>query len=88
MEGTARFLPESAGRHDQIRAGSRQLNVPDMLDRRLLPEEPKKVETFTGEITAANVELVDADGIHLLDSINFQFPLGIDVAIVGHSNSG
>jgi putative ABC transport system ATP-binding protein len=65
-----------------------QFNVPDMLDRRLLLEDPEKVETFSGEIAAANIELVDADGIHLLDSINFAFPLGTDVAIVGHSNSG
>ena len=65
-----------------------QFNVPDMLDRRLLLEDPEKVETFSGEIAAANIELVDADAIHLLDSINFEFPLGTDVAIVGHSNSG
>jgi len=31
---------------------------------------------------------VDADGIHLLDSINLEFPVGSDVAIVGHGNSG
>src|SRR5271163_2850413 len=65
-----------------------QFNVPDMLDRRLLLEEPEKIETFSGQVAAANVGLVDADGIHLLDSINFEFPLGADVAIVGHSNSG
>jgi hypothetical protein len=60
-----------------------QFNVTDMLDRRLLLEEPEKVETFSGRVAAANVGLVDADGIHLLDSINFEFPLGADVAIVG-----
>lgn len=31
---------------------------------------------------------MDADGIHLLDSINLEFPVGSDVAIVGHGNSG
>jgi putative ABC transport system ATP-binding protein len=65
-----------------------QFNVPDMLDRRLLLEEPEKVETFSGQVAAANVGLADADGIHLLDSINFEFPVGADVAIVGHGNSG
>jgi putative ABC transport system ATP-binding protein len=65
-----------------------QFNVPDMLDRRLLLEEPEKVGTFSGQVAAANVGLVDADGIHLIDSINFEFPLGADVAIVGHGNSG
>jgi ABC-type multidrug transport system fused ATPase/permease subunit len=65
-----------------------QFNIPDMLDRRLLLEDSEKVETFSGQVAAANVGLVDADGIHLLESINFEFPLGADVAIVGHSNSG
>lgn len=65
-----------------------QFNIPDMLDKRLLLEEPEKIKTLTGEVAAANVELVDADGIHLLDSINFQFSIGTDVAILGHSNSG
>ena len=60
-----------------------QFNVPDMLDRRLLLEGPGKVETFSGQVAAANVGLVDADGIHLLDSINFEFPIGADVAIAG-----
>ena len=65
-----------------------QFNVPDMLDRRLLLEEPEKVETVSGQVAAANVGLVDADGIHLLDSINFEFSVGADVAIVGHGNGG
>src|SRR5271169_6494479 len=65
-----------------------QFNAPDMLDKRLLLEGPEKVENFNGEVTAANVELVDADGIHLLDSINFKFPVGADVAVVGHGDSG
>ena len=61
---------------------------PDMLDKQLLLEGPEQVEGFYGEVTATNVELVDADGIHLLDSINFKFPLGADVAVVGHGDSG
>src|SRR5712671_1692439 len=65
-----------------------QFHVPDMLDKRLLLEEPETVEPFRGEITAANLNLVDSDGIHLLEAINFEFPLGTDVAIVGQSSSG
>src|SRR5271167_2870832 len=65
-----------------------QFNAPDMLDKRLLLEGPEQVDNFNGEVTAANVELVDADGIHLLDSINFKFPVGADVAVVGHGDSG
>ena len=65
-----------------------QFNVPDMLDRRLLLEEPEKVEPLHGDVTAANLSVVDSDGIPLLETINFDFPLGTDVAVVGPSNSG
>src|SRR5215831_6024313 len=65
-----------------------QFQVPEMLDRRLLLEEPEQVEPFHGEVAAANVGVTDSDGIHLLEAVNFDFPLGTDVAIVGQSNSG
>jgi putative ABC transport system ATP-binding protein len=65
-----------------------QFQVPEMLDRRLLLEEPEQVEPFHGEVTAANLGVTDSDGIHLLEAISFAFPLGADVAIVGQSNSG
>jgi putative ABC transport system ATP-binding protein len=65
-----------------------QFNVADMLDRRLLLENPDHVEPFKGEVAAAGVDVVDADGIHLLEAINFAFPIGADIGIVGQSNSG
>jgi putative ABC transport system ATP-binding protein len=65
-----------------------QFHVPDMLDRRLLLEEPETIEPFHGEIIATSVSVVDSDGIPLLEGVNFDFPLGTDVAIVGQSNSG
>ena len=65
-----------------------QFQVPDMLDKRLLLEAPEKVEPLHGEVTAANIGLVDDDAIPLLEGVNFDFSLGADVAIVGHSNSG
>jgi putative ABC transport system ATP-binding protein len=65
-----------------------QFQVPDMLDKRLLLEAPEKLEPLHGEVTAANVGLVDDDGIPLLEGVNFDFSLGTDVAIVGQSNSG
>src|SRR6476660_3066546 len=55
-----------------------QFHVPDMLDKRLLLEEPETVEPFRGEVTAANLNVVDSDGIHLLEAINFEFPPGTD----------
>jgi putative ABC transport system ATP-binding protein len=65
-----------------------QFQVPDMLDKRLLLEAPEKVEPLHGEVTAANIGLVDDDAIPLLEGVNFEFSLGTDVAIVGQSNSG
>ncbi len=65
-----------------------QFQVADMLDKRLLLEIPERVEPFTGEVAAANLEVVDDDGIHLLEGVDFNFPLGTDIGIVGHSNSG
>jgi putative ABC transport system ATP-binding protein len=51
-------------------------------------EEPERIEPFAGEVASANVDVVDADGIHLLEAVSFAFPIGTDVGIVGHSNSG
>ncbi len=65
-----------------------QFQVADMLDKRLLLEIPERVERFTGDVAAANLEVVDDDGIHLLEGVDFNFPLGADIGIVGHSNSG
>jgi putative ABC transport system ATP-binding protein len=65
-----------------------QFQVSEMLDKRLLIEEPETIEPFHGEVNAANLNIVDGDGIHLLEAVNFTFPLGTDVAIVGQSNSG
>jgi ABC-type multidrug transport system fused ATPase/permease subunit len=65
-----------------------QFQVPEMLDKRLLLEEPEHIEPFAGEVTATNLGVTDSDGIHLLEAVNFDFPLGTDVAIVGQSNSG
>ena len=65
-----------------------QFQVPEMLDKRLLLDEPKHVEPFAGEVAAINLGVTDSDGIHLLEAVSFDFPLGTDVAIVGQSNSG
>lgn len=65
-----------------------QFHVADMIDRRLLTQEPETTAPFSGEIAANHVDVVDSDGIHLVEAVDFAFPLGIDVGIVGHSNSG
>src|SRR5690348_13237513 len=65
-----------------------QFQVPEMLDKRLLLEEPEHVQPLAGEVAATSLGVTDSDGIHLLEAVNFDFPLGTDVAIVGQSNSG
>jgi putative ABC transport system ATP-binding protein len=65
-----------------------QFHVPEMLDKRSLLEAPEQVEPVHGEITAVNLNVVDSDGIHLLEAVNFDFPLGTNVAIVGQGSSG
>ena len=65
-----------------------QFHVADMLDRRLLLDTPERVEPFTGDVAAAHIDVVDGDGIHLLEDINFSFAVGADVGVVGQSNSG
>ena len=65
-----------------------QFHVPDMLDKRLLLEQPETVEPLHGAVNAANLSLMDSDGIHQLEALNFEFPIGTDVAVVGQSNSG
>ena len=65
-----------------------QFQVPEMLDKRTLLAEPEHVEPLSGEVIATNLGVTDSDGIHLLEAVSFDFPLGTDVAIVGQSNSG
>jgi putative ABC transport system ATP-binding protein len=65
-----------------------QFQVPDMLDKRLLLEVPDHVAPLQGEVAATNLSVVDEDGIHLLDAVSFDFPIGADVAVIGQSNSG
>src|SRR5712675_2283905 len=65
-----------------------QFHVSDMLDKRLLLEEPETVEPLRGEIEFSNVSVIDSDGIRLLDAVSVAFPLGTHVALVGPSNGG
>jgi ABC-type multidrug transport system fused ATPase/permease subunit len=65
-----------------------QFQVPEMLDKRMLLDEPEQPVSLHGEVAATNLGVMDSDGIPLLEAISFDFPLGTDVAIVGQSNSG
>src|SRR2546421_7036352 len=53
-----------------------QFQVPEMLDKRALLEEPEHAEPLSGEVIATNLGVTDSDGIHLLEAVSFGFPLG------------
>jgi putative ABC transport system ATP-binding protein len=65
-----------------------QFQVRDLIDRKLLLERPETIEPLTGEVAAANIEVLDSDGFPELEAVNFTFPLGTSVAVVGQLNSG
>ncbi|HJU18232.1 MAG TPA: ABC transporter transmembrane domain-containing protein [Stellaceae bacterium] len=65
-----------------------QFQVGDLVDKKLLLEQPETVEPLAGDVAAVNVDLLDGDGFHELTAINFTFPLGTHIAVVGQLNSG
>jgi putative ABC transport system ATP-binding protein len=65
-----------------------QFQVRDLVDRKLLLDQPETVEPLQGEVAAANVEVLDSDGFPELEAINFACPLGTRIAVVGQLNSG
>jgi ABC-type multidrug transport system fused ATPase/permease subunit len=65
-----------------------QFQVRDLVDRKLLLDQPETVEPLQGEVAAANIEVLDGDGFPELEAINVAFPLGTRIAVVGQLNSG
>lgn len=65
-----------------------QFQVPDMLARNLLVEQPRSLDRFSGTVAVMDLTLIDPDGAPLLEMISFSFELGEHVAIVGSSDSG
>ncbi|HZU90768.1 MAG TPA: ABC transporter ATP-binding protein, partial [Stellaceae bacterium] len=65
-----------------------QFQVRDLVDRKLLLDQPETVEPLEGEVAAANIDVLDGDGFPELEAINFAFPLGTHIAVVGQLNSG
>ncbi len=65
-----------------------QFQAAEMLDRRLLLEQPERIPHFEGDIVATGLVLVDEDGTRLLDGLDFAFGVDQHVAIVGPSDSG
>jgi len=65
-----------------------QFQPPNMLDPRLLDEEPERVEPLDGNVVATNLVYGDDGAVKVIDGATFQFPLREHVAVVGHSASG
>src|SRR5260221_5339910 len=65
-----------------------QFQVANLLEARLLLEEPTTVPEPKGDTVFATVSLIDSDGIRLLDGVGFTLPLGMHAALAGASNSG
>jgi len=65
-----------------------QFQVANLLEARLLLEEPTTVPEPKGDTVFATVSLIDSDGIRLLDGVGFTLPLGMHAALAGPSNSG
>jgi putative ABC transport system ATP-binding protein len=65
-----------------------QFQPPNMIDARLLLDEPSVIPPLTGELTAANLALAEDDRSRILDGVSFSLPLDRHVAIIGQSGSG
>src|SRR5215207_10135923 len=64
-----------------------QFQVPNLLDARLLLEEPEAPPP-PGEIAFVNVSLVDGDGVCLLNGVSFVLPPDGHAALIGPGNGG
>src|SRR5439155_26308253 len=65
-----------------------QFQVANLLDARLVLDEPDTLPAPRGDIAFDRVSLVDNDGIRLLDGVAFAVPLGSHIAFVGPSSGG
>jgi putative ABC transport system ATP-binding protein len=65
-----------------------QFQVRDLIDKKLLLDQPETVEPLKGEVAATNIEVLDGDGFPELEAVNFTFPPGTRIAVVGQLNSG
>lgn len=65
-----------------------QFQLPNLLDARLLLEEPDAAAAVAGDIAFSNVSLVDSDGVRLLDGVGFVLPPGAHAALLGPGSGG
>ncbi len=65
-----------------------QFQPSNMIDARLLLDEPEVIPALTGELTASNLALAEDDRSRVLDGVSFSVPLDRHVAVIGQSGSG
>ncbi len=72
-------------KYDQV---VEQFEPQGMFDERLMLEEPATIPHFTGEMSLANVTLIEDDRARVVDGVSANIPLDRSVAILGPSGSG
>ena len=65
-----------------------QFQPADMVDTKVLLDEPDTVAPLTGEIAVANLSLAEDDKSRVVDAVSFTVGLTEHVAIIGQSGSG
>jgi len=72
-------------KYDQV---IEQFEPQGMFDERLMLEEPETIPHFTGEMSLANVTLIEDDRVRVVDGVSANIPLDRSIAILGPSGSG
>jgi len=65
-----------------------QFQLPDMLDPKLLDEEPAEDRPLEGEIRLSNVSLTEDGVVKVIDNATVTIPIDQHTAIVGSGSSG
>src|SRR5205085_12485105 len=76
---------DSRIKYDQI---VEQFQPADMMDPRLLLDEPDRVAPLTGELLVVNLSLAEDDRSRVLDGVSFSVSLDQHIAIIGQGGSG
>jgi len=72
-------------KYDQV---VEQFEPEGMFDERLMLEEPETIPHFTGEMSLANVTLIEDERARMVDGVTTNIPLDRSIAILGPSGSG
>jgi putative ABC transport system ATP-binding protein len=65
-----------------------QFQPAGLSDETLQLDPPEVIPPLTGEVSVANLSVIEDDRARVLDAVSFSFPATAHVAICGQSNSG